>query len=53
MSNIFFLPLAVYLDKIQMKSNGSQAKYSYGTEKSGEDDRFTARETPVVRLNVL
>lgn len=48
MSNILFLLLAVYLDKIQMKSNGSQAKYFYATEKSEEDDRFIARETPDV-----
>lgn len=45
MSNILFLWLTVYLDKIQMKSNGSQAKYSYATEKLEKDDRFIARET--------
>lgn len=44
MSNILFLLLSVYLDKIQMKSNGSQAQYSYATEKSEEDDRFIARK---------
>lgn len=48
MNNILYLPLAVYLDKIQMKSNGSQAKYSSASEKSEEDDRFIARETPDV-----
>lgn len=48
MSTILFLLLAAHLDKIQTKPNGSHA-----TEKSEEGDRFIARKTPDVGLNVL
>lgn len=53
MSTMLFLLLAVHLDKIQMKPNGSHAEYSQATEKSEEDDRFLARKIPDVGLNVL
>lgn len=45
MSDILFLLLAVYLDKIHIKSNGPHEKYYYVTEKSEDNDRFIAKET--------